>query len=95
MTSNGIPPTRDIDGSCTNRRAAFLQKVQRCAAKLVAEEDCWRKHDIPSIPAERIIRHEYDPIRQKWSSEETIGKIAFSLPYSVSAPSVTSIYEHE
>jgi len=69
------PTVSVIANTYDERRAAFVAKVQRCAAKLVAEEDVWARHDIPSIPAERIIRHEYDPIRDRWSEEVTIVKM--------------------
>ena len=57
------------------RKAQFVAKVRRTAAKLVAEEDVWAKYNIPAIPAERIIRHEYDPVTDRWSQEVTIVKI--------------------
>ena len=57
------------------RKAQFVAKVRRTAAKLVAEEDVWAKYNIPAIPAERIIRHEYDPVTDRWSEEVTIVKI--------------------
>ena len=47
---------------------------------MVAEEDVWKKHDIPSIPAELVIRHEYHPTSDihntdSWTHDETIVKM--------------------
>lgn len=35
----------------------------------------WKKYDIASIPAERVIRHLYNPLAEKWETDETIVKI--------------------
>ncbi len=41
----------------------------------VAEEDVWAKYNIQSIPAERIVRYEYDVDTRQFVTEETIVKI--------------------
>lgn len=69
------PRISEIASKYSERKAEFVAKVRRCAAKLVAEEDVWGPFNIPAIPAERIIRHEYDPVHDRWSEEETIVKM--------------------
>lgn len=49
--------------------------VQKAVIKCLDENDPWKEYQIEKIPAERIIRHLYDPILQKWTSDETIVKI--------------------
>uniref|UniRef100_A0A7S2VA96 Alpha-type protein kinase domain-containing protein n=1 Tax=Entomoneis paludosa TaxID=265537 RepID=A0A7S2VA96_9STRA len=49
--------------------------IQKAASKLVAEEDVWSKYNIPSIPAELVVRHLYNPVTEKWETDETIVKI--------------------
>lgn len=45
------------------------------ATKAVQEEDPWARYNLPAIPAERVIRHLYDPHTQTWSTDETIVKM--------------------
>lgn len=52
-----------------------FSRIQQAAAKAIAQEDVWAKHNIPSLPAERIIRHLYNPVTQSWYTDETIVKI--------------------
>lgn len=54
---------------------SMLRLIRKAASKAVAEEDVWSKYNIPSIPAEYVIRHLYNPLEQKWESDETIVKI--------------------
>eukprot|EP00521_Asterionellopsis_glacialis_P013996 CAMPEP_0195290632 /NCGR_PEP_ID=MMETSP0707-20130614/6420_1 /TAXON_ID=33640 /ORGANISM="Asterionellopsis glacialis, Strain CCMP134" /LENGTH=760 /DNA_ID=CAMNT_0040350785 /DNA_START=35 /DNA_END=2317 /DNA_ORIENTATION=+ len=58
-----------------SRKKDFLKLIKKAAAELVAKEDVWAAHDIPSIPAERVIRHRYDSVTKTWHNEETIVKI--------------------
>lgn len=58
-----------------NECSKFCRLIREAAAKAVAAEDVWAKYDIPSIPAERIIRHLYNHSTQSWSTEETIVKM--------------------
>jgi elongation factor 2 kinase len=57
------------------RKRGALALLHDAAARLVAKEEPWAKYNIPSIPAERIVRHLYDPVTRKWSTDETIVKI--------------------
>ena len=41
----------------------------------IAEEDVWARHNIQSIPAERVIRHRYNPKTRQFDKDETIVKI--------------------
>lgn len=63
-----------------SHRSSF-PSIQRAAAKAIAEDDVWKKHDIPSIPAERVVRHLYQPITDSWTQEETIVKMQ-STPFA-------------
>mmetsp|Transcript_31475 Transcript_31475/g.67996 ORF Transcript_31475/g.67996 Transcript_31475/m.67996 type:complete len:750 (-) Transcript_31475:81-2330(-) len=54
---------------------SLREKIRRAAAKGIAEEDVWSKHDIPSIPAERVVRHRYNPETRQFTKDETIVKI--------------------
>jgi elongation factor 2 kinase len=56
-------------------KSRLAQLIQKAAAVAVAQEDVWAKHDIPSIPAERVIRHLYHPETQSWTQEDTIVKM--------------------
>jgi len=58
-----------------DRRRRILALLQEAASKAVREEDPWLRYDIPSLPAERIVRHLYDPKSQTWSTDETIVKM--------------------
>jgi elongation factor 2 kinase len=46
-----------------------------CFAQAVAEEDVWSKHNIQAIPAEPVIRYEYNVDAKQFSQEMTIVKI--------------------
>ena len=41
----------------------------------IAEEDVWAKHNIQAIPAERVVRHRYNPETRQFMKDETIVKI--------------------
>ena len=41
----------------------------------MAKEDVWSKYNIPAIPAERVIRHLYNPMTETWHTDETIVKM--------------------
>lgn len=49
--------------------------MKDAAAKAVAEGDTWAKHRMEKIPAERVIRHLYQPETKTWLQEETIVKM--------------------
>lgn len=53
----------------------YTPRIQKAAARSVAVEDVWAKHDIPSIPAEHVVRHLYNHSTQLWSTEDTIVKM--------------------
>lgn len=49
--------------------------LQDAAAKSVAQEDPWAQYNMKDIPAERVIRHLYQPESKTWIQDETIVKI--------------------
>lgn len=49
--------------------------LKDAAAKAVKEGDPWAKHHMERIPAERVIRHLYQPETKTWLQEETIVKM--------------------
>jgi elongation factor 2 kinase len=53
----------------------FREIIHRAAAKAVAEEDVWGKHNIHAIPAERVIRYQYNVENRQFVKDETIVKI--------------------
>jgi len=57
------------------RSKSVRQLLHDAAAKAEKEGDPWGKHNIPNIPAERIIRHVYNAETRLWSTDETIVKI--------------------
>ena len=57
------------------RSKSVRQLLYDAAAKAEKEGDPWGKHNIPNIPAERIIRHVYNAETRLWSTDETIVKI--------------------
>ncbi|EED94821.1 elongation factor-2 kinase like protein [Thalassiosira pseudonana CCMP1335] len=54
---------------------SLREKIWRAAATAVSEEDPWKKHDITSIPAERVVRHCYNPNTRQFKKDETIVKV--------------------
>jgi elongation factor 2 kinase len=50
-------------------------RLKDAAAKAVADGDPWLKHHMERIPAERVIRHMYNPETQTWFEDETIVKM--------------------
>ena len=50
-------------------------RIQKAAAQALAVEDVWADQNIPSIPAERVIRHLYNDSTQSWTTEHTIVKM--------------------
>jgi elongation factor 2 kinase len=61
--------------NASQRKANAFSLLRDAAALLLAKEEPWAKYDLPSIPAERIIRHLYNPETRKWNTDETIVKI--------------------
>ncbi|GAX25257.1 elongation factor 2 kinase [Fistulifera solaris] len=57
------------------RKKSVLQLLRSSAAQAIEEGDPWAKHEIHKIPAERVIRHLYNPQEESWTSDETIVKI--------------------
>lgn len=53
----------------------IIRLLKEAAAKAVVEGDPWMKHQMEKIPAERVIRHMYDPEKEMWYTDETIVKI--------------------
>ena len=53
----------------------FLVRIQKAAAEVLAVEDVWADQNIPSIPAECVIRHLYNDVTQTWTTEHTIVKM--------------------
>ena len=49
--------------------------LRLAAAREVAKGDPWAKHHLEKIPAERVVRHLYDPATQTWREDETIVKM--------------------
>ena len=52
-----------------------LSRLKKAASKAIAEGDPWAKHEIDKVPAERVIRHMYQPETQTWKQDETIVKM--------------------
>ena len=50
-------------------------RLKNAASKAIAEGDPWAKYEIEKVPAERVIRHMYQPETQTWKQDETIVKI--------------------
>ena len=50
-------------------------RLRHAASKAIAEGDPWAKHNIDKVPAERVIRHMYQPATQTWKQDETIVKM--------------------
>lgn len=58
------------------RKKRVLQLLRDAAAQAVRQGDPWaRKWDVSAIPAERVIRHLYHPLTERWTTDETIVKI--------------------
>ncbi|KAG7361352.1 alpha-kinase family protein [Nitzschia inconspicua] len=55
------------------RKLARLLKD--AASKAISEGDPWAQHHIEKVPAERVIRHLYNPETQTWLEDETIVKM--------------------
>jgi elongation factor 2 kinase len=53
----------------------LVSLLQRAATLAVKDDDPWSKYNIGKVPAERVIRHLYNPISQQWTTDETIVKI--------------------
>mmetsp|Transcript_56364 Transcript_56364/g.136730 ORF Transcript_56364/g.136730 Transcript_56364/m.136730 type:complete len:769 (+) Transcript_56364:50-2356(+) len=49
--------------------------LKKAAAKAIKDGDPWQKHHMERIPAERVIRHLYNPEKETWYTDETIVKI--------------------
>jgi len=56
-------------------KCTHSSSLKIAAAKAVAEGDPWSKHNIDKVPAERVIRHMYQPETQTWKQDETIVKM--------------------
>lgn len=54
---------------------SLRQKIRRAAATAIQQEDVWAKHNIQAIPAERVVRHSYNPETRQFLKNETIVKI--------------------
>lgn len=61
--------------STTPPRKTLSALLQKAAAIEIAKADPWDKYHLDQVPAERIIRHSYDPVSQQWHTDETIVKI--------------------
>ena len=49
--------------------------MKKAASELIAEGDPWAKHKMEKVPAERVIRHMYQPDTQTWKQDQTIVKM--------------------
>ena len=58
-----------------DQKKKIIQVLKSAASQLIGEGDPWAKHEIDRIPAERVVRHMYDPLKQSWRQDETIVKI--------------------
>jgi elongation factor 2 kinase len=56
-------------------RKSLREKIRRAAATAIEQEDVWAKYNIQSIPAERVVRHTYNPETRQFQKNETIVKI--------------------
>ncbi|KAK1743666.1 eukaryotic elongation factor 2 kinase [Skeletonema marinoi] len=56
-------------------RKSLRQKIRRAAATAIHQEDVWAKYKIEDIPAERVVRHIYNPETRQFLKNETIVKI--------------------
>lgn len=56
-------------------KKSLREKICRAAAKAIAEDDVWAKHNIQDIPAERVVRHRYNPEIKQFMKDTTIVKI--------------------
>jgi elongation factor 2 kinase len=54
---------------------ALLDLLKNAAAQAVAQGDPWQKYNIPAVPAERVIRHLFNPETQTWTTDESIVKM--------------------
>jgi elongation factor 2 kinase len=54
---------------------SLREKIRRAAATAIQIEDVWSKHNIQLIPAERVVRHIYNPETRQFQKHETIVKI--------------------
>lgn len=57
------------------RKRCWRSLLQQAAAAETSKADPWEKYHIEKAPAERVIRHSYDPVSQQWYTEETIVKM--------------------
>ena len=58
------------------RRRYILNLLQQAASKAVEVADpWWQNSSLPTVPAERVVRHLYNPQTQTWSTDETIVKM--------------------
>ncbi|KAL7518103.1 hypothetical protein ACHAWX_002962 [Stephanocyclus meneghinianus] len=56
-------------------RKSLREKIRRAAARAISEGDPWKQYDIQSIPAERVVRHCYNPTTRQFVKDETIVKV--------------------
>jgi elongation factor 2 kinase len=56
-------------------RKKLTALLREAAAKAIAETEPWAKYEIEKLPAERIIRHLYQPLIKTWTQDETIVKM--------------------
>lgn len=56
-------------------RSNTVFRLKKAASKAIAEGDPWGKHEIEKVPAERVIRHMYEPKTKTWKQDETIVKM--------------------
>lgn len=53
----------------------IYSRLKQAASEAIAAGDPWAKHEIDKVPAERVIRHMYDPEHQTWRQDQTIVKM--------------------
>jgi len=84
--ATGYPSHRDCERSLAShstmsseaaptRRQHVLQLLRNAAKQAVQQGDPWASRNMQDLPAERVIRHLYDPVTSTWSTDETIVKM--------------------
>ncbi|KAL9190626.1 hypothetical protein ACHAXT_000332 [Thalassiosira profunda] len=68
-------PSSDVPYDRAAVQKSLREKIRRAAAKAIAEEDVWNKYNIQALPAERVVRHRYNPETRQFMKDETIVKI--------------------
>ena len=68
-------PSSTTKNAFNGEEPALIGLLKKAAAQEVARGDPWAQYHLEKIPAERIVRHLYDPSTGTWSIDETIVKM--------------------